>query len=237
MLLWVLFMKMKMKIRLGRKRIGPERNGTKEATEEAEGPMRGLYSMLDASDEDVERAKRRVMHVHHPFLPVKAAVSKNCRIKKSKHKLSVDEDAVRITIKAFLEDLTSLPSCFNRHKCHFTKCGCIRKIKDEYAHADEYMLAVAFMTNKEQDALYKELVNGRHNCSRGYNLRICNGKRTGYRMYLCMKWFLNLFAIGRKRFTNLSMTRLLPGENKHKNNSNNYCALTQYVVDSVLTFI
>jgi hypothetical protein len=84
--------------------------------EAAEGPRRGLYSMLDALDENVERAKKLVMNVHHHFLLVKEAVSKNCRIKKSKHKLSVDEDAVHIAIKAFLEELTSFPSCFNRKK-------------------------------------------------------------------------------------------------------------------------
>jgi hypothetical protein len=125
-----------------------DRTRTEEATEEAEGPRQCLYSMLDASDEDVERAKQLVMNVHHPFLIVKAAVSKNCRIKKSKHKLSLDEDAVRFAIKAFLEELISLPSCFNRQKCHFIKCGCIRKIKDDHAHADEYLLAVALMTKK-----------------------------------------------------------------------------------------
>jgi hypothetical protein len=136
-----------------------DRAGTEEATEEAEVPRQGLYSMLDASDEDIEWAKQLVMQVQHPFLIVKAAVTKNCIIKKSKHKLSLDEDAVRIAVKAFLEDLTSLPSCFNRQKCQFIKCGCIRKIKDEHAHADENILAVALMTKKEQDALYKELIN------------------------------------------------------------------------------
>jgi hypothetical protein len=55
-----------------------DRAGTEEAMEEAEGPRRGLYLMLDASDEYVERAKKLVMHVHHPFLLVKVAVSKNC---------------------------------------------------------------------------------------------------------------------------------------------------------------
>jgi hypothetical protein len=169
-----------------------DRARTEEATEEAEGPMQGLYSMLDASDEDIEWAKQLVMHVHHPFLLVKAAVSKNCRIKKSKHTLSLDEDAVHIAIKAFLEELTSLPSCFNRQKCHFIKCGCIRKIKDDHAHADEYLLDVALMTKKEQDALYKGLINGRHNRSRGYNLRIGNDKTNGYSMDICMNSFLNL---------------------------------------------
>jgi hypothetical protein len=205
--------------------------------EEAEGPRRGLYSILDASNEDVGRAKNLVMHVHHPFLLAKAAVSKNRQNKKSKHKLSVDEDVVRIMIKAFLEELTSLPSCFNRQKCHFIKYGCIRKIKDYHAHADEYILAVSLITKKEQDAMYKEMINGRHNRSRSYSLQIGNDKITGYSMDLCMNSFLNLIAIGRKRFTNLSMTRFLPGKNKHNNNGNNNCALTQDVVDSVLKFI
>jgi hypothetical protein len=119
-----------------------------EAAEEAEGPRRGLSLMIDASDEDVERANKLVIHVHHPLLLVKASVSKNLRIKKSKHNLSVNEDVVRIMIKAFLEELTSLPSCFNRQKCHFIKFGCIRKIKDDHAHADEYLLAVALMNKK-----------------------------------------------------------------------------------------
>jgi hypothetical protein len=129
--------------------------GTEEEAEEVEGPRQGLYSMIDALDEDVDQAKKLVMHVHNPFRIVKAAVSKNCRIKKSKHKISVDEDVVCIAIKAFLEELTSLPSCFNRQKCHFIKCGCIRNIKDDHAHADEYLLAVALMTKKEKNALYK----------------------------------------------------------------------------------
>jgi hypothetical protein len=95
-----------------------DRNGREE-----EVPRWGLYSMLDTSDKDVDQVKKLVMHVHHPFLLVKAAVSKNFRIKKSKHKLSVDEDAVRIVIKAFLDELPSLPSCFHRHKCNFIEYG------------------------------------------------------------------------------------------------------------------
>jgi hypothetical protein len=115
----------------------------------------GLSSLFYALDEDVERVKKRVIHVHNPSCLVKAAVSNNCRIKKSKHKLSVDEDAVRNVIKAFLDELTSMSSCFNRHKCHFIKCGGTRKITDDNAHADECLLDVVLMTKNEQDTLYK----------------------------------------------------------------------------------
>jgi hypothetical protein len=212
------------------------RSGMEEA-DEGEGPRWGLYSLFDESDEDIEQRKKLVMHVQNTLLLVKVVVSKNCRIKNSKHKLCVDEDAVRIAIKAFLDELTSLSSCFNMQKYHFIKCGCIRKIKYEHAHADEYLLDVALMIKKEQYALYKELINGRHNRSRGYSLQIGNNKRSCYSTDLCTNSFLNLVVIGRKRFTNLSLTRFLPGKNKHKNNGKIFCALTQDVVDSVLTFI
>jgi hypothetical protein len=86
-------------------RTETDRSGMKEATEETEGPRQGLYSMLGASDEDVEKAKKLVMHVHHPFLLVNTTVSNNYRIKKSNHRFSVDEDTVRIAINAFLEEL------------------------------------------------------------------------------------------------------------------------------------
>jgi hypothetical protein len=81
------------------------------------------------------------------------------------------------------------------------------------------------------------LINGRHNRSHGYNLKFGNEKRNGYSMDLCMNSFFNLIVIGQKRFTNLSMTLFMTGKNTHTNNGNNYCALTQDVVDSVLTFI
>jgi hypothetical protein len=51
-----------------------DRAGTEETSEEAEGLMRCLYSMIDASDEDAEWVKKLVIHVHHPFLLVNAAV-------------------------------------------------------------------------------------------------------------------------------------------------------------------
>jgi hypothetical protein len=82
-----------------------DRAGMDESAEEVEGPRQDLYSMLGASDEDVKKVKKLVLHVHNPLLLVNAAVSKNYRIKKSNHKLSVDEDTVRITINAFLEEL------------------------------------------------------------------------------------------------------------------------------------
>jgi hypothetical protein len=93
------------------------------------------------------------MQVHNPLLLVKEVASKNFLVKKSKQKLSVDEDTVCIAIKASLDEFTSLPSFFNMHKCQLVKCGCIRNIKDDHAHADDYLLDVALMTNKKQDAL------------------------------------------------------------------------------------
>jgi hypothetical protein len=70
----------------------------------------------------------------------------------------------------------SLSSCFNRRKGQFITCGCIQKIKDDHDHAVKYILTVVLMTKKEKDALYKELINGRHKQSQGYDLHIGNDK-------------------------------------------------------------
>jgi hypothetical protein len=78
---------------------------------------------MDAPEEEVERAKKLVFHAHHNFTLVKVVVSNNTCIKKSKHKLAVDENMARIAIKAFLDKLTLLASCFNRQKYHFIKCA------------------------------------------------------------------------------------------------------------------
>jgi hypothetical protein len=93
------------------------------------------------------------------------------------------------------------------------------------------------MMKKEQDVLYKELINGRQNRSRGYTIRLRNIKADILSVNLCMHSFLNLFEIVRKRFNNLSKNRFLPGKNKHNNKGNSFCALSQEVFDSVMSFI
>jgi hypothetical protein len=105
--------------------------------------MLSLYSFLDGPDEDVEPVNGVLLYAHYPFNIFNPVVTKNNNIKKSKHKLTVDEDAIRIAIKAFLVYLTSLSSCFNMQKCQFIKCGCIKNIKDDHDHAVEYLLTAA----------------------------------------------------------------------------------------------
>jgi hypothetical protein len=83
----------------------------------AEEPKLSLYSFLDAPAEEVERTKTLLLH--------KSIVSRNIHIKKSRHTLNVDQYAIRMSIKAFLVELTLLSYCFNRRKCHFIKCGCV----------------------------------------------------------------------------------------------------------------
>jgi hypothetical protein len=88
-----------------------------------------------------------------PFARPKTGVSNNSHDKK--------KDTLKGLIRIFLVSLTLLPSCFNRPKSRFIKCGCINKLQDQ-----DHGRVIAYIT-----ALYTELINGQHHCSYGYNLR------------------------------------------------------------------
>jgi hypothetical protein len=93
------------------------------------------------------------------------------------------------------------------------------------------------MTKKEQDALFKELINSRRHRSAGYNLRIGINKSNGYSFDLCLNSFLNMVAIGKKRFKSLNETRHIPGANVHKNTGNGYACMSNEILQSVVNFI
>jgi hypothetical protein len=235
MLLWVMFMKMHIRVERKRKRIGPKRNGG-SSRRSGGTEVRSLFDAWRIGQR--RRAGKEACDVcSSSFTSFQGSGLQEFSNQEEQAQALCEKYAFHIAIKAFLEELTSLSSYFNRQKYHFIKCGCIRKIKDDHDHADEYLLDVALMINKKQYALYKELINRRHNRSCGYNLLIGNDKSTGYSMDLCMNSLLNLIEIGPKRFTNLSMTIFLPDKNKHNNYGNIYCALAQDVFDSVLMFI
>jgi hypothetical protein len=100
-----------------------------------------------------------------------------------------------------------------------------------------YLAAVAQMKKKEQDALYKELINGRRHRSAGCNLRIGHATGNGYCFYLCRNSFLNVLGIGKKRYKTLKETSFIPGANLHKNTGNQHADLSAKVTSSVVNFI
>jgi hypothetical protein len=93
------------------------------------------------------------------------------------------------------------------------------------------------MGNKKQDALYKELINGRRRVAHGYNLRVGDDMATGYSMFLCCNSFINILGVGKTRYTNLQATRLTPGVNTNKNSGNSHAAMTAGTKQSVIYFI
>jgi hypothetical protein len=128
--------------------------------ESNQGNKASLYSLCDVPENEVERAKDLLAH-GHPFTRVKTVVSKNLRVKKKESKINLDEDedALKALLRQFRASLTLLLSCFNKRKGHFIKCGCINKLQ-HHCHAIDDLITVALMTKKEQDDLYKELING-----------------------------------------------------------------------------
>jgi hypothetical protein len=137
--------------------------------EESEESKETMYSIREESDEDIRITKELLLH-SHPFNQVKHMVSVNTLLKK---KVVIDRNRIGINIKAFLLQLQDLPSCFNKTMQHYVKCSCVKKLRDiNHDHAVVYLFAVASMRKRDQDALYKELINGRCHRSARYNLRI-----------------------------------------------------------------
>jgi hypothetical protein len=56
-------------------------------------------------------------------------------------------------------------------------------------------------------------------------------------MDLCLNSCLNLVAIGRKRYAKIDATRFLTGKNKHDYVGNIQCAMSQDLMNSVVSFI
>jgi hypothetical protein len=119
----------------------------------------------------------------------------NARLKK---KVVIDSSRLGIDIKAFLLQLQDLPSCFNKTMKKYVKCRCVKQLRyTDYDHASMYLSAVASMRKRDQDALYKELINGLRHRSAGYNLCIGDKKDKGYSLIVCRNAFLNIMFIGK----------------------------------------
>jgi hypothetical protein len=132
-----------------------------------------------------------------------------------------------------LKELIGLPSCYNKRKGHYVHCVCVKEIVD-LDRAVSYLANVVTMTNKEQDALFNELINSRRHFSADYKIRIGINKINGYSFDLCLNSFLNMIAIGKKRFKSLNDTRHIPGG---KNTGNGNACMSNETLQSVVNFI
>jgi hypothetical protein len=172
---------------------------------------------------------------NHPFKKFRSVVSKAARMKKNADN-GVDFDATDKEIREFLVALKALPSCYIKNHREYLKFNCTNKLQG-LDHAAAYLRTVAEMGKKEQDALYKELINGRRRVAHGYNVCIGDDMATGYSMFLCRNSFLNIIGVGKTRYTNLQATRFTPGMNTHKNSGNSHAAMTAGTKQSVIDFI
>jgi hypothetical protein len=201
---------------------------------DAEEAKASLYSIRDASEEDINIAKELLLH-SHPFNQVKNTVSMNARLKK---KVVIDSNRLGINIEAFLLQLQYLPSCFNKTMQKYVKCSCVKQLRDiNHDHAFLYLSDVASMRNRDQDALYKELINGCRHRSAGYNLCIGDDKYKGYSLLVCWNAFLNIMSIGKRRHATLRETRFIPGANLHKNTGNISATRSPELLNAVIDFI
>jgi hypothetical protein len=91
---------------------------------DAEDSKASLYSIREASEEDINIAKELLLH-SHPFNQVKHTVSMNSRLKK---KVVIDSNRLGIDVKAFLLQIQDLPSCLNKTMHKYVKCSCVKQL-------------------------------------------------------------------------------------------------------------
>jgi hypothetical protein len=84
---------------------------------------------------------------NHPFNYVNKLVA-NLQRRKAAPKL--DEDEHKPNIKAFLNDMIDLLSCFNTTTHCFTNCSCLKALVNYDAATVQELWYIATMTKKEQ---------------------------------------------------------------------------------------
>jgi hypothetical protein len=103
---------------------------------------------------EMYQAQQLVFH-QHKCNQVKKIVSRMHRVKTC---VDVDRAACEHDTRHFLTNVIALPSCYNKRKQKFVKCSCIKWL-DNQDHAVLYLMMVATMMKKQQDALFKELLD------------------------------------------------------------------------------
>jgi hypothetical protein len=90
------------------------------------------------------------------------------------------------------------------------------------------------MSKRDQDVVYKELINARMTRMTGYNLRMGKSKRNGFTFNVCWNSFVNVLNLSDERIKTINETRLDPGPNVHSNTGNNNACHSKELHQSVV---
>jgi hypothetical protein len=149
----------------------------------SEGSKKTITTCAMVPSLEIDDMAEAELLIHHPFNKINKLVASQ-KIRKAAHEL--DEEEHKPNIKAFLNDMIALPSCFNATKCCFTNCHCLKALVNDYADALQELWYIATMTKNEQEPVFKEWINARDitsaGASQGYGLR--SGSNKG-RVSLC----------------------------------------------------
>jgi hypothetical protein len=142
-----------------------------------------LFGHREAEDNEVDLAISIL--ADHPFKTMKTEISKNSRlVSKGGINFHLNENEWGEPVCRFIKDLSGLSSCFNNKSRFFVKCTCLSKLK-RFDRAQLYLFCMGSMSKRDQDMVYKELVNARVTRRTGYNLRMGKSKRNGFTFNVC----------------------------------------------------
>jgi hypothetical protein len=139
--------------------------------------------------------------IQHPFNKINKLVANRQRRKGSPE---LNEDAHKPKIKAFLNNIIALPSCFNATKHCFTNCSFLKALVNYDDTAVQELWSIGTMTKKEKEPVFKEWINARDitsaGVSQGFGLRI--GTNKGW-VALCQNSFKNILHLRQKRWNTM----------------------------------
>jgi hypothetical protein len=194
-----------------------------------------LFGHREAEDNEVELAI--LILTYHPCKTTKTEISKNSRlVSKCGSNFCLNESEWGKPVCQFTKALSGLSSCFNKKSRFFFKRTCLSKLK-RFDRAQLYLFRVVSMSKRDQDMVYKELVNARVTRTTGYNLRMGKSKRNGFTLNVCRNSFVNVINISDERIKTINKTRLDPGPNVHRNTVNKNACHSKELRQSVVSFV
>jgi hypothetical protein len=101
----------------------------------------------------------------------------------------------------------------------------------------DYLLQVGSMHKRDQDAFFKDVIDGRKAASHGYIVQLVYDRLKGCTFAVCRSLFMHVLSLGDERMKLVLATRFEPGPNVHNNELNNNAAITPLIWQGVVNYI
>jgi hypothetical protein len=136
-----------------------------------------LHASREAEGDEIEVVN--AILAKHPFNVMKTLISKNSLVSKGGRNFQLTGSDWTEPLNNFMCGVVGLRSCYNKRAKSFVNCACLSELQ-QFAKAKQYLFRIGSMPKRDQDSVFKELVNGRQYRVRGYTIRMGNLKKKAF---------------------------------------------------------